>query len=426
MPVSPVRDIVSILAGLVLILLVPLVLSMSVFHVTAIPINESFQLPIVSGNLGHSYFVSLLGMSQPYGSLSTQLVGTDLLSYMFRAIASDWAALSVALFLVTGIIAAWALGSDLERIAIPVAIGLVALAMGVLFIRSFVPGITGLGGLTTTVLANALIMLVVVSYGVGTLLSGLMSFGLGRLLRREAEEYGGAQGPVGPVAVGKAAEAEATKAATVKEEPTSVAEKETLTSKAEAVTEQVKEESIIVVPNSRISELKAEEVTESVPAEMTPIATGTEQVKEESMLKAEEVTESVPAEMTPIATGTEQVKAPSAPEAAEAGGIEEIMRQARESRVQPPAPQQNVPETEQVSPSVRLSTGAPLPERLEPTRESRDIFTALEEPMQRISSRVEREPGAVWRPIPCPICGSELTWSREKQAYYCPFCGTVP
>jgi predicted RNA-binding Zn-ribbon protein involved in translation (DUF1610 family) len=378
MPVSPVRDIVGILAGLVLILLVPFVLSISIFQVTAIPITESFQLQIVSGDLSHSYFVSLLGMSQlSYDLLSTQLGTADLLSRMFAAIASDWAALSVALFLLTGILAAWALGSDLERIAIPAAIGLVALAMGVLFVEGFVRGITGLEDFTRMGLANALNMLVVVSYGMGTLFSGLTSFGLGRLFHRGAEKHGAVQGPVGPVAVAKAAGAEATKAATTKEEPAYVAGKE-------------------VVP------------------------------ERETLIPTEGAVKSAPAEMTPETTGTEQVKALSASEAAQAGEIEEIVRQARESSVQPLAPQQSVPETEQVPPSVRRSTAAPLPERLEHARESRDIFTALEEPMQRISSRVEREPGAVWRPIPCPVCGSELTWSREKQAYYCPFCGTVP
>jgi hypothetical protein len=380
MPVSPVRDIVGILAGLVLILLVPFVLSMSIFQVTAIPITESFQLQIVSGDLSHSYFVSLLGMSQlSYDLLSTQLGAADLLSRMFAAIASDWAALSVALFLVTGILAAWALGSDLERIAIPAAIGLVALAMGVLFVESFVRGITGLEDFTKMGLANALNMLVVASYGVGTLFSGLTSFGLGRLLHRGAEKHGAVQGPIGPVAVAKEAEAGAAKVGTAKKEPALVAEKE--------VTLE----------------------------------------KETLAPKVEGVVESAPVEMTAETTGTEQIKALSASEAAaQAGGIEGIVRQTRESSVRPPAPQQRMPETERVPPSVQRSSDAQLPERPEHVRESRDIFTALEEPMQRISSRVEREPGAVWQPIPCPVCGSELTWSREKQAYYCPFCGTVP
>jgi predicted RNA-binding Zn-ribbon protein involved in translation (DUF1610 family) len=376
MPVSPMRDIIGVLAGLVLILLVPFVLSMSVFQVTAIPITESFQLQIISGDLSHSYFVSLLGMSQlSYDLLSTQLGATDLLSHMFAAIASDWAALSVALFLVTGVVAAWALGSDLERITIPAAIGLVALVMGVLFVEGFVRGIAGLEDFTKMGLANALNMLVVASYGVGTLLSGLTSFGLGRLLHRETEKHGAAQGPIA-----KVAGAATTKAARAKEESARVAEKE-------------------VAPEREKPMPKAE---------------------------AEGVTESAPAEMTTITMGTEQVKALSASEVAQAGGIEEIVRQAREHRVEPTAPQQSRPETEQVLPSVLGSTGELPSERPERSRESREIIIALEEPMQRISSRVEREPGAVWRPIPCPVCGSELTWSREKQAYYCPFCGTVP
>jgi len=369
MPVSPVRDLAGILAGLVLVLLVPFALSMSVFQVTAIPITESFQLQIPSGDLSHSYFVSLLGMSQlSYDLLSAQLGVADLLSRMFAAIASDWAALSVALFLLTGIVAAWALGSDLERIVIPAAIGLVALAVGVLFVESFVRGITGLEDFTRMGIANALNMLVVVSYGVGALLSGLTSFGLGRLLRRGEAKQKAFQGPIGPTTSSKGA----------KEEPAPVVGKE-------------------VVPEKET---------------LTP--------------KAEGVTEPAPATTTAETTEAEHVKALSASEAVQAVGIEEIVRQAREPSVQPFAPEPKVPETEEVAPSVRPSAAAPVLDRLESTRESRDIFTALEEPMQRISSKVEREPGAVWRPIPCPVCGSELTWSCEKQAYYCPFCGTVP
>jgi len=379
MPVSPVRDLAGILAGLVLVLLVPFALSMSVFQVTAIPITESFQLQIASGDLSHSYFVSLLGMSQlSYDLLSAQLGVADLLSRMFAAIASDWAALSVALFLLTGIVAAWALGSDLERIAIPTAIGLVALVVGVLFVESFVRGITGLEDFTRMGIANALSMLVVASYGVGTLLSGLTSFGLGRLLRRGEANQKTLQGPVGPVTASKAAEAETSEVPTAKEEPTAVVGKEAVLEKA------------------------------------TPTP------------KAEGVTKPAPATTTAETTEAEHVKALSASEEVQAVGMEEIVRQAREPSVQPFTPEPKVPETEEVAPSVRPSAAAPVLDRQESARESRDIFTALEEPMQRISSKVEREPGAVWRPIPCPVCGSELTWSREKQAYYCPFCGTVP
>ncbi|HYA21874.1 MAG TPA: hypothetical protein VEG31_01660 [Thermoproteota archaeon] len=370
MPVSPVRDIVSILTGLVLILVVPFALSMSVFSVSAIPITESFQFQIVSGDLSHSYFVSLLGMSQlSYDLLSTQLGIADLLSRIFTVIVSDWAALSVILFLVSGVVAAWALGSDLERIVIPVAIGLLGLAMGVLFIENFIRGIAGLEDFTRMGLANALNMLIVASYGAGTLLSGLTSFGLGRLLHRSA----------GPTTVSKTTEAGTSKIEVAAKEPTQVTGKE------------------------------------AKPAREAPAA------------EAEEVLKSSPAQTKTEATETGQIKALSASEvAARAEGEEEILPRVLESSYQPPATQKNEAEVEQVPPPVLPSTPVPLTERPEPTRESREVFTALEEPMQRISSRVEREPGAVWRPIPCPVCGSELAWSREKQAYYCPFCGTVP
>ncbi len=365
------RDIVAIVAGFVLILVVPFALSMSVFSVSTIPMTESFQFQVVGGDLSHSYFVSLLGMSELwYDLLSTQLGIADLLSRIFTVIVTDWAALSVILFLVTGVAAAWALGSDLERIVIPVGIGLVGLAMGVLFIENFVRGITGLDDFTRMGMANALNMLVVASYGVGTVLSGLTSFGLGRLLHRTA----------GPATVAKAAEAGTAKAEAAKKEP--------------------------ALP--------------VVGKEITP-------VKETSETKAEEVLRPSPTQTKAETAEVVQVKALSASEVTAQGQrAKETVPEVQEPSFELPAPEKNEAKAEQALPSVGRSEAGPLPERRELTRESREVFTALEEPMQRISSKVEREPGAVWRPIPCPVCGSELAWSTEKQVYYCPFCGTVP
>jgi hypothetical protein len=261
------------------------------------------------------------------------------------------------MFAFSGAIAAFVLKSDAERLVIPMAVGIGALLLGVLFVESFMRGLTGLEDFTRMGISSALNMLIAISYGAGTLLSGLISFGLGKLVSRG-----------------------------------------------------------------------------EVPTETTTFVTPTTPVRtkpQEEKPPAKEVSEKVAAqpktaEIAPTATAAAEseagqpVKAISASEKIETVAPEEVVKQVE--------PAVTTAEALKLGEAVLTPSEVELElaEKEERAKKVKELLVALEAPLEKIASKIEKEPGAVWRPIPCPTCGSELTWSRERQAYVCPYCGTVP
>jgi len=368
MPVSPARDIAGLAAGLLLIVVAPYAISTVIFPVTTIPVAEGVTLNVTSGDLGHTYFISLLGMSNAwFGLLSTQLGIAGVLSPMFDVINTDWMILSFAAFIATGGIAAFVLKTDLERGVVPLAVGVFAMLIGVLFTEGFVRGISGLENFAAIGISNAVNLIVVVSYGAGALLSGLVSLVLGRLV------FGRAPTVAEPVEAPKAAKP------------------------AEEGKEPAKIPQAVAVPEAEIKEAGPPKAAAELAKPEEPQAAAREEVR--------------PISASEIAKGPETaVEA----ERIEGAGVEEPPPSQIEETMVGPKPAQPPP-------ARREPYG-----RLERRRTAKELFRTLEEPLERISTRVEREPGAVWRPIPCPMCGSELSWSRDQQAYFCPVCGTVP
>jgi len=371
MAFSPLRDLAGVMAVLAVILVVPLALAALVYQVTSVTFTQEFAFQITSGDFTHLYFISLLGMSQLwYGTLSAQLGLASVLSPVFEAIASDWAALSIVAFLLAGGIAAFLLKSDLERMAVPVGVCVALMLAGLLFTEGFIRGIAELEEFTKIGLSNALSMLIVVSYGVGTVLCGLTSFGLGKLVFGRGPRTGAPSATMGESAQAKPAE--------VKEEPTEPAEK-------------------VIIP----------------PTDTEAIEVGPQ--------KSAEV-----AAVEEAAMASEAARALSASEMAVGKGLERASEQAKGEAEQ-------IPEVEGIGVDVlkpmleaRPGEGLTPSEPRARGRSPSEVFAALEGPLNRIASKVEKEPGVVWRPIPCPVCGSELTWSREKHGYFCPVCGAVP
>jgi len=373
---SPVRDAAGILVGVVTMLLIPLVLSSFVFTVTSVPLTVDFQLPVSGGDIAQAYFVSILGMSQLwFNLLASQLGVATLLSEAFTVITTDWVILSITVFALCGVVTAFVLKSDVERLFVPIVVGLAALLLGVLFVEGFLRGFTGLEDFTRMSISNALNVLIVISYGAGAIVAGGISFGLGKLVSGRGRTAVAAR-PLGPTASVRGSTQEARTFAEPEEK---------------------------MQPEEKPT---AKQVTE-----------------EEEQPKAYAAT---PAEATvaePEAEGPK--RAISASEKVETAAFEDILKQVETQHVE-----KTQAEAETIRPEERAQTPSEvereLAEKAERAKTSRELFAALEAPLDRMTSRVEKEPGAVWRPIPCPVCGSELTWSRERQAYVCPYCGTVP
>lgn len=376
MAFSPVRDVAGALVGIAVILLIPLALSSFVFRVTSVPLTADFQLSMSGGDLAQAYFVSILGMSQLwFNTLATQLGVTSLLSEAFAVVTADWVILSIAVFALCGVIAAFVLKSDVERLIVPIVVGLGALLLGVLFVEGFLRGLTGLEDFTRMSISNALNVLIVISYGVGAIISGGVSLGLGRLVsgRGRATATAGAFGPMASARGPTRGEASTFK-----------------------------------------------EGEEKMRAEEKPTA---KQVAEEEHPEAAEATPTVTAVAEPEAR--EPKKAISASEKVETAAFEDILKQVEAQRAESVQAEASAPSPEEKAPTPS-EVERELAEKAERAKTSKELFAALEAPLDKMASRVEKEPGAVWRPIPCPVCGSELTWSRERQAYVCPYCGTVP
>jgi len=370
MAFSPLRDVAGVLVAAVVVLLIPLVLSSFVFRVASVPLTVDFQLPVSGGDLAQAYFVSILGMSQLwFNLLATQLGVATLLSEAFTVVTTDWVILSVTVFALCGVITGFVLKSDVERLIVPIAVGISALLLGVLFVEGFLRGLTGLEDFTRMSISNALNVLIVISYGAGAMVSGGISFGLGKLLsgRGRAATTTGALGTMMPA---RGSTQEAKTSVEAEEKPT-------------------------------VKQVTGGEEQPGV-TEVTPTATA---------VAEPEVRESK--------------RAISASERVETAEFEDILKQVEAQHVE-----EAQSETETLKPEKRALTPSEvereLAEKAERAKAAEELFAALEAPLDRMASRVEKEPGAVWRPIPCPVCGSELTWSRERQAYVCPYCGTVP